>query len=220
MGVNLDSTERDAIARNFDANVDRVRSLVGAFDQLAPGGAGSPSMVRVDVLRAAIVLLHASLEDVVRSASERLLPHSERRVLDDIGFPDGPEKTKQKFSLGDLHAFKGQTVDDVIQAAVSTSLQRSNYNSVAEIAGALERIGIKPQDVLEPHQATLEAFIKRRHLIVHRADKKPTVQRGRGVRLTQHLSKTTAENWLSVVSDVGRRIIAALSAAQSEQGSQ
>jgi hypothetical protein len=89
----------------------------------------------VDVLRAAIVLLHASLEDVVRSASERLLPHSERKVLDEIGFPDGPEKTKPKFSLGDLHVFKGQTVDYVIQAAVSTSLQRSNYNSVAEIAG-------------------------------------------------------------------------------------
>jgi hypothetical protein len=36
---------------------------------------------------------------------------------------------------------------------------------------------------------TLEAFIKRRQLIVHRPDQKPSAQRGRGVRLTHHLSK-------------------------------
>lgn len=215
----MDSTEVETIAGNFDANVDRVRSLVDAFEKLAPMGPGSPSILRVDILRAAIVLLHASLEDVVRSASERLLPHCGRKILDDIGFPDGPEKTKPKFSLGDLHAYKGQSVDDLIQAAVSTSLQRSNYNSVAEIAGALERIGIKPQDVLDPHQATLEAFIKRRHLIVHRADKSPFLKRGRGVRFTQHLSKATAESWLNVVADVGRKIISALSASHIQQGS-
>ncbi len=208
----MEQAKIDPITRNFEVNIARVKNLVAAYDQLGSQGAGRPSTMQVDVLRSATVLLHASLEDVLRSSSEQLLATRGRDVLDGIGFPDGTDKTKQKFTLGDLHAFKGQSIDDLIQLAVITSLQRSNYNSVAEVAAALERIGIDP-GVLDPDQATLESIIKRRHLIVHRADKNPDPKRGRGVLMTQHLPKSTAETWIQTITGVGTRILNALASA-------
>jgi len=130
-------------------------------------------------------------------------------VLNGIGFPDGPEKTKLKFTLGELHPYKGRTIDDVIRMAVQTKLQRSNYNSVAEVAAALERIGLEPA-VLDSDQAELECIMKRRHLIVHRADKSSASTRGRGILLTVHLAKPTVEAWVRVVEAVGTRIVDAL----------
>lgn len=208
-------TDVDAIDRNFQVNLVRCRNLLVVYDKLAPGGPGSPSIVRVDVLRSAIVLLHASLEDIVRSASERLLPFRGPDVLSELAFPDSAERGKTKFSLGDLHPYRGQSVDEVIRAAVVSSLQRSNYNSVAEIAAALRRIGLDA-GLLDPDQASLEAFLRRRHLIVHRADVNPFRARKRGVRFTQHLSKATAEQWLTIVSNIGSRIIAAVRTATQE----
>lgn len=208
--VPIDPAARDRITTNFQANLRRVKNLVGAYDTLggAPG-AGRPSVQQVDVLRASVVLLHATLEDVIRATSEELLPGAGADVLDEIGFPDGVDKTKPKFTLGELHAYKGGTVDELIRAAVRARLQRSNYNSVGEVSGALGRVGLSP-NLLDPNQAALESIMRRRHLIVHRADKNPDPRRGRGVPLTVHLPKTTVQTWVNVVESVGTSIVGAL----------
>ncbi|MCA9643932.1 MAG: hypothetical protein H6718_16160 [Polyangiaceae bacterium] len=200
---------KERIAANLRANIARVRSLVGAYDTLNTPGAGRPSVQQVDVLRAAVVLLHATLEDVIRTSSEEILPAASEEVLNEIGFPDGQDKTKPKFTLGELHPFRGRSVDDLIREAVRARLQRSNYNSVTEVAAALNRIGLKPT-VLDPDQDEMESLMKRRHLIVHRADKNPLPRRGRGVPLTVHLPKLTVETWVDMVEGVGGRIVGAL----------
>jgi len=205
----MDQQVKDNIEATFRANITRVRNLVTAYDTLGTSGAGRPSVRQTDVLRAAVVLLHATLEDLIRSSSEELLPEASPDVLNQIGFPEGPDKTKTKFTLGELHPYKGRTVDDVIRTAVQTRLQRSNYNSVDELAAALARIGFDPT-VLDPDQPTLDSYMRRRHLIVHRADKNPAPARGRGIPLTLHLPKETVETWVGAVEGVGSRIIAAL----------
>lgn len=93
---------KQKIASAFQANLTRIRSLVAIYDTLNTAGAGRPSVQQVDALRAGVVLLHASLEDLIRTSSEKLLPAASAEVLDEIGFPDGPDKTKQKFMLGAL----------------------------------------------------------------------------------------------------------------------
>ena len=205
----MDDAAKDRIALTFQANLTRVKNLVGAHDTLGTTGAGRPSVQQTDVLRAEGVLLHASLEDLIRTSSEELLPEASEEVLNKIGFPDGPDKTKEKFSLGELHSHKGKTVGELIREAVQARLQRSNYNRVTEVAAALERIGLAPS-VLDPDQDTLESIMKRRHLIVHRADKNPVPRRGRGIPLTVHLPKSTVETWVAVVEAVGKRIVDAL----------
>lgn len=203
----MDQAKIDSITRNFGSNVVRVRSLIEAYDKLGQAG-GRPATIQGDVLRSAVVLMHASLEDVLRSASEGLLAGRGPEVLKDVGLPVGGQMM-QKFSLGDLSGFRGRTVDDVIQSAVSASLQRSNYNSVSEVANTLRSLGIN-RNVLDPDGSLLESMMRRRHLIVHRADTDPSRQANRGVPRTQHLSKSTTETWATAVDSVGRRIIAAL----------
>ena len=210
----MNQADTDKIKSNFQANLNRVRNLVEAYDVLGTSGVGRPSAQQTDVLRSAVVLLHASLEDLIRSSSERLLPHAAKQVLDMIGFPDGPGPNKTKFSLGELNQYRSLSVDEVIQKAVQASLMRSNYNSVSELSAALQRIGMDA-NLLSPHQVTIESMMKRRHLIVHRADKNPMAGQGRGTPRTQHLRKTTVNHWVKVIEAVGTRIASALPNAGS-----
>jgi hypothetical protein len=200
---------KERIASNLRANLTRVKNVVAVYDALNTPGPGRPSVQQIDVLRAAVVLLHATLEDLIRTSSEELLPEASPDVLNKIGFPDGPDKTKEKFTLGELHPYKGRAVDEVIRDAVQARLQRSNYNNVSEVAGALERIGLRPT-LLDHDQDQIESLMKRRHLIVHRADKRPLRQPGRGSPLAEHLPRTTEDTWVAMIESVGGRILDAL----------
>lgn len=207
----MDEQARTRIEQTFRANITRVRSLLDVYDLVATRP-DHPTTEQTDVLRSGVVLLHASLEDLVRSSSEELLPLQDADVLNEIGFPDGSDRTKAKFTLGELHAFKGSTVDEVIRKAVVTRLQRSNYNNVSELTAALQRIGVDVS-TLAPHQGTLESIMKRRHLIVHRADKNPLIEPGQGIPTVQPLGRSTVDTWTAVVSDVGTKVIEALPTA-------
>lgn len=205
----------EQVASNFRANLERVTSLVDASDTLGTPGRGAPSIQQTDVLRTAVVLLHASFEDLLRSSSEHLLPQAGPEVLDWVGFPDpnDPNKTRDRLTMGQLAAYRGRPFDDLVRTAVQRKLKRSNYNSVHELAISLERIGLS-RDLLEPYQSALQTMMKRRHLIVHRADKDPTRVPGRGARRTAHLSESTVERWIDAVSTVGDNIVEALSSVE------
>lgn len=196
----------------FDANIARVESLIALYDRVGTPGRGAPSVAQTDVLRACVVMLHATLEDLIRSSSGYLLPLASAEILDEIGFPtsaSGQAGTQSKATLGVLEPFRGQTVNDVIRHAVRARLQRSNYNNATEVSTALARIGV-PTPPIAHHMATLEVMIRRRHLIVHRADNVPSRIPGRGIRRTEHLQKATIVSWTTTVRAVGNEIIEAL----------
>ncbi len=121
-----------------------------------------------DILRAVVVLTHASLEDCLRTVAGIFLPYAEEKVLDDIplaGLGGRPEK----FFLGKLTKHRGKTVESVIQDSVSQYLTRETYGNVREIDILLNSIGFDSS----AYKATLPkiaAMIKRRHEIVHRGD--------------------------------------------------
>ena len=58
------------IEHRFADNLTRVESLVAAYDTqvAARGAAGRVAVPTADLLRAAVVFLHATLEDLLRSA--------------------------------------------------------------------------------------------------------------------------------------------------------
>lgn len=73
-------------------------------------------------------------------------------------------------------------------------------------------------NALQSHEADLQAMMRRRHLIVHRADKAPNRIPGRGIRRTQHLKRQTVQTWLDTVVAVGRKIIGGLTLPQDGAG--
>src|SRR5688572_17484721 len=109
----------DKIKENLKHNLDRVESLVATYESHPDAQGGGRKAVEVlDILRAAVVLLHASLEDVLRSVAYWKLPFACADVLNAIPLKGyGPHP--KKFSLGDLADFRGMMVDEVFTQSVN-----------------------------------------------------------------------------------------------------
>jgi hypothetical protein len=120
-------TKQD-IEDRFVANIARVRGLVTTYNDLLALGPGRPSVQQADLLRAAVILLHAALEDLLRSMEGLRFPEASPAAFEQLRLaPHGSvEKPKEKFTLVDLAAYRGQSVDDVIRKAIDLHLERSN----------------------------------------------------------------------------------------------
>ncbi|MGH7436231.1 MAG: hypothetical protein ACRENE_11205, partial [Polyangiaceae bacterium] len=112
---------KDEIARRFDLNLTRVRGLIAAYEQALPGVQGRPNVATTDILRGAVVFLHASLEDLLRSILEWKLPSTVKpEHLEDV--PLDGEKLR-KYTLGDVAKHRGKTVDELIDRSVRGYLE-------------------------------------------------------------------------------------------------
>lgn len=188
----------------FRANLDRVRRLVVLYDRETGATAGRPSVSEGDILRAAVVFLHASLEDLLRAAaSERMPGTSPEETLKQVPFPSGDGR-KTTFTLADLAAYRGRRVDDVLAEAVGAYLDRSSYNNTDDVARLLRQIGLPP-GLVAPHAAQLQAMMQRRHLIAHRVDRNQNP--GRGHHPARSISKSSVDAWIGAVDGFGKALI-------------
>lgn len=182
------------IEERFVLNLNRVRNLLPIYtNHLAGQGGGRRGHQATDVLRAATVLLHAALEDVLRSLAYWKLPQANTAVLEKIALVGG---SATKFNLGELAAHRGKTIDAVIKESTDASLERSNYNNRKEVIHLLESIGLNVEPI-QQYMATLEQSMSRRHQIVHRADANPNQRPGRGNHRVASLSPATLNGWIA-----------------------
>lgn len=150
----------------LDENVARISRLLQFFDgELSKREGGD------DILRAAVVFIHAYLEDFLRTLAAELLPAGDERSFEDIPLAGSKSYGRgEKFALGQLAQHRGKTVDQLLRQSVSDYLSRSNFNSTTEIASLLVRLGFRPEEHNSAFDA-IDRMIDRRHQIVHRADK-------------------------------------------------
>ncbi len=183
---------KQEIADRFLLNIARVKNLVAIYKvQLAGTGKGRRGHQKTDVLRAATVLLHASIEDVLRSLAYWKLPTAAVTFLDQIPFAGG---TATKITLGTLSAQRGKSVDAVIKASVDAHLERSNYNNSGEVCALLQSVGLNAATV-QTYLPKLEDAMKRRHQIVHRADANP--DGGQGNHQVASISPAKVNKWIA-----------------------
>jgi hypothetical protein len=196
------------ISRRFEANLVRVTGLTTAYSTTA-SGRGRASVVETDILRAAVVLLHASFEDLLRSLEELLLPTRPAEVFREWPFalPSAPKKPLPRLTLYELLEYRGKSVEDVLTQAIRRYLETSNYNNFAEVRSTVLRLGLDPAH-LTTHAGQIEALMKRRHWIAHRADRNPNS--GQGQYVAQHLDVNTVTAWHSIVTTAGREILGQL----------
>jgi len=166
-------------------------------------GSGRRGHLQTDVLRAATVFLHASLEDLLRSLSYWKLPDADKETIDKIPLI-GCQSAPKKFLLGELVEHKGKKVDDLIKDSVNKYLERSNYNNVEEISSLLTSIGVNVSNVNGEFSA-LEELMSRRHQIVHRADISTTG--GQGHHRVRSISVTQVEKWIASVETFGESVL-------------
>jgi len=138
-----------------------------------------------EILRAVVVLNHAYLEDFLRNVALWLLPIAGEESLNKIPLA-GVTGRAEKFQLGKLAEHRGKKIDDVIRESVAAYMHHSTFNNVTEIISFLDSVTVRLPSREEidssPSEISrlpidgdviglLDAMMKRRHHIVHRADK-------------------------------------------------
>lgn len=192
------------IEERFRGNLDRVRNVVKLYVSVTGQAAGRPSVQESDLLRAAVVLLHASLEDVLRGLAELRLPQSAAEILALIPLDGFGNNRKTNFTLGNLAAFRGNTVDEVISRSVVAMLERKHYDDLGDVKRQLQEISINP-GLADQFATSLSALISRRHQIAHRADRNDSG--GSGQHQARSISRATVDSWIRSVEMFGRALL-------------
>jgi hypothetical protein len=200
---NLDTFIAMAGKTYFDENLSRVDRLIEIYRSIPGHVVSRRSINAADVLRAAVVLLHASLEDLLRQIARHRIPLSGEQTLDEIPLK-GMAGRAEKFSLGKLAAFRDKTVDDLISESVATYYDSAvTFNNVRDISLVLEQSRIK-QDSVRRFYPLLASMMQRRHQIVHRGD---LTKREAGGRTAEKLNAKTVTRWKSNTQRFGDKVL-------------
>jgi len=194
---------KDEIDTRRQRNLDRVRALVATYTSLRGAGQGRRNVQQSDVLRAAVVFLHATLEDFLRSLQQWKLPLAGEDSLNNVALT-GQQGRPERFLLGKLAGFRGKTVEELINLSVTEHLGRSTYNNASEIAAALTGVGVNPQ-LVNQYFPALDSLMKRRHNIVHRADENVAIGRGHFRAMT--ISVAAVNDWVAVTDAFTRDVL-------------
>jgi hypothetical protein len=204
-GIAFPRTMLGEIETRYRINLARVAALVDVYRERA-GEAASRRPVEIDLLRAAVVFLHASMEEVLRSALEWRWPETHsRELLEDV--PVMGHRRGTKIALADLLPHRGMSIQDLIRASVEAHIERTSFNNLGEVKQALRRIGLDTGLVVA-HETELVGLMARRHQIVHRADRHD--ERGFRHDAAVSLGHETVQRWFSAVEELCAAIVAGL----------
>lgn len=142
-----------------------------------------------DILRGAVMLCHANLEQLLRD----LIYFKGKRTSDffkDIPLPG--YKRGEKFTLFDLVKFKDQPASKIIDTAVHASLEQQSFTNTSHVGWALNLCGQNDKDY-KRFFPLINELMERRHHIVHTADVDPLP--GPGRQITRSLSAKKVRDW-------------------------
>jgi len=179
-------------------NLARVDSLINVYEvHLLGAGKGRRPVSSSDVLRGAVVFLHATLEDFLRTLAAWKLPLAGHDVLKEIPLV-GTSGRAEKFTLGDLTHHRTKTINQLFKESVSSYLEKSNYNNIGELKRLLVNCGIDPNNV-SSHFSEIGKLMSRRHHIVHRVDRNDNP--GRGHHRAKPINHGNLHHWRKVVNN-------------------
>jgi hypothetical protein len=196
----------------FYQNASRVASLIELYEDLSTRPVASD---HPDILRAAVVLLHATLEDFLRGLAASHLPLAGEGALNTVPLAGTVTGRPEKFLLGRLVSHRGKTVDQLLQESVDQFLERSNFNSSDEIAAFLTNLGLDI-DNIRPTFSQLDPLMRRRHQIVHRADMfRPSAEEGESA---QPITASEVREWADAARVFLSKTLSSLSIADIRAG--
>ena len=186
------------LAYGFTWNLARVENLVRLYEVSTKMRGRKPSN-STDILRSAVVLLHASFEELLRELAHYKLPVAGEHVLDDIPLVGiNSSGRPEKFFLGRLAAHRNKTVEQVIQDSVTAHLNLFTVSSIPDLTNFLNSMGI-PVEPVKHLFPSLGDMIKRRHQIVHNADRRASKVPGQ--RAVQSIKREQVLEWLGAIEE-------------------
>lgn len=185
------------IMYTFDKNFLRLNNLITLYKSLSTGKGRKPTN-SLDILRATTVLAHSTLEDYLRNLLNWKLAEQNKEKINHIPLVGTSEIGRAtKFTLGELVMHRGKTIDEVIKSSITEYLSTVSFNSTRDIASALTGISITVTTDIQSTFTLLDEMIKRRHNIVHRADRDDNP--GSGHHKIASISVQKIEKWKKTI---------------------
>lgn len=157
-------------------------------------------------MRATTVLVHSTLEDYLRNILIWKLPFQEKEKLNQISLVGTSDKGRiTKFTLGDLVLHKDKSVNEIINSSVLEYLSFQSFNNSNDVANAISSISLNNTSEIKLLFSTLDIMIKRRHNIVHNADRE-IILNGSGNHRITSISLLNVEKWKKTVDKLVKEI--------------
>ncbi len=122
-------------------NMRRVSRILDLHVKIRNSGVGTEDECS-ELLRAAIVFLHASIEEVVRNLFVEFLPHGDTETLNELSYSEyGPTSRSKGVFLGDLlKNHGGRFVENVIFDAINAHVDKLNINNSDQLVAQLKKL--------------------------------------------------------------------------------
>lgn len=130
---------RAKTTRRFERNLGRVSGILRLHAAATTGAQGRPPQHASDLLRAATVFLHATMEDLPRSLAEQYWPSAGPDCLAEVPLKG---HSKISHSLRDLVPYRLERIAAVLEESIHAYLQRATFDSVGEVRTLLQSLGI------------------------------------------------------------------------------
>ncbi len=195
------------IVFRLDKNFSRVDNLIKIYEDYLQGtGKGRRPALKTDILRSAVVLLHSTLEDFLRSifilkGSSLSKDKLNQVPLAGVFFNGRPTK----FFLGELIEHNHKSVGALIQESIEEYASLKSFNNTTDVSSVLTDCGYTINHAIQKSLSSLGELINRRHKIVHEADRDN--RQGKGLHGYQSISVTKVKLWRNVVDKVCLEII-------------
>jgi hypothetical protein len=200
---------------SLSENLQRVRHVLSLYRDTYGHGAGRRSANKSDLLRFAVVFLHATIEEFLRSVAAYYLPLSSEEALNRIPLVGlNSVGRPEKFLLGRLTHHRGKTVDALLDASVSDYLTRLSFNDTTDIMALIQDCGLRPSKELDLILPKIQKIMERRHKIVHNTDRLKGKD-GRKLKASS-LSVNQVEEWIKNTFDFSKQVISAMIEQQLE----
>jgi hypothetical protein len=197
---------RQTILNRLNDNISRVRSLIALYKAEAGQHKGRKGIYVTDVLRAATVLLHATLEEFLRGIALWKWPAADENVLNDVPLKNlSTTGRAEKFYLGHLTPFRRLKIQTLIDQSIAQYLDSSsNFNNTNDMSKFLSgvKVGINLVNAKFPE---LTALMDRRHHIVHQADRNDRA--GPGHHRALSLGAGMVERWADAVEEFAGAVL-------------
>jgi len=179
----------------------RILHLVTIYKDMYGTGRGRRRVHKADLLRAAVVFTHAALEGLLRGLGRLYLHEARLAALDSVPLAGQDIGHRpEKFSLGSLAKHRGKTIDQLIEESVEEYLNKKSFSDTNDICALLDQIEVPIDQKIKKILPSIQELMRRRHQIVHQADRVDT--QGRGKQRAASISVKQVLQWLRATREL------------------
>lgn len=183
----------DEITALLDANLERVDNLISLY---GPPNNRKRIVKYTDILRSALVFLHARLEDYLRTLLIWRIDGFDEEILNRFSFNDGENQSTGKITLGGLLRHRHKRIAELIFESVSRHLEENqSFSNLGKVKKSLKWCGISKEEIENHDFGKLHEMIERRHNIVHKADREDMIE-GKGRHRKKSIKKIQVEGYI------------------------